>query len=435
MLKHVHLYLFLFGYVLGVSSQEFDVDSKIYIQNESIFEIKNDSIIEYNPINYNVHSRKLIKNLDNIDLSDYDLLNYDSIYLYKKTGGLLYELINNEIIRIDNSYDHKLHKHSLKFFYDNQIHILGGYGFFNRRSDIIYFSSDKKEWYSKTLKGSIPQKGINDINFHSLNGDILTFCGGFTSNKENNYVGVKLNDCFKTDLKTLETKTISGEISDIFQNKPRDYIKVKNNLWLFYDTLLIVLDVENNSGKSFKIDHSVFKVIGYINENLYFLERSTQQDNIFMGKINMERLLNQKGEQIELSKNPYIKYIVFTLIFLFIILFIFFYKKINQTKNILVFDSNKLNFQNKSFSENETWLLIIQSLIEKKILKNDQILNLIGNNDLDIGHQNRIKNNLISNINQRSNHLTKQDLILSKKWDKDNRIKVYYLNKTVVKQS
>ena len=83
---------------------------------------------------------------------------------------------------------------------------------------------------------------------------------------------------------------------------------------------------------------------------------------------------------------------------------------------------------NKRFTDNDQWNFVIQQLKENNTLKNDEILNLLQNNDLDIGHQNRLKNTLINSINQRAKDLTNQDLILKSKWEKDNRINVYYLN-------
>ena len=83
---------------------------------------------------------------------------------------------------------------------------------------------------------------------------------------------------------------------------------------------------------------------------------------------------------------------------------------------------------NIRFTDNDQWNLVIQQLKENNTLKNDELLNLLQNNFFDIGHQNRLKNTLITSINQRANDLTNQDLILKSKWGKDNRINVYSLN-------
>ena len=81
---------------------------------------------------------------DKIDLDEYDLLNYDKIYFYKKTGGLLYQLIKNEIIRIDNSYDHKLHKHSLKSTFTTIQLMLSGVMVFLIEGTILFLFQRKK---------------------------------------------------------------------------------------------------------------------------------------------------------------------------------------------------------------------------------------------------------------------------------------------------
>ena len=78
-------------------------------------------------------------------------------------------------------------------------------------------------------------------------------------------------------------------------------------------------------------------------------------------------------------------------------------------------------------------LLLLNNFWRIKPLKTMNFLDLLKNETLDIGHQNRLKNVLIDSMNQRSNHLINQDLILSKKWEKDNRINIYFLNRNIFK--
>ena len=139
----MHLITLILLNFFGFFNSTSELETTYFVKDSFIYEIKNDNLFKISPDDYRVVSFSKLENYDNIDFLDYEILNYDSTYFYKKTGGLLYQLVDNKIIRIDNSYDHKLHLHSLKFFYNNQIHILGGYGFFDRRKDIVYFSDIK----------------------------------------------------------------------------------------------------------------------------------------------------------------------------------------------------------------------------------------------------------------------------------------------------
>ena len=131
--------------------------------------------------------------------------------------------------------------------------------------------------------------------------------------------------------------------------------------------------------------------------------------------------------------NPF-NSLIYLLFFTLFIIIIYFWKRKNSIKKIpLNFLSDGIMVNNIRFTDNDQWNLVIQQLKENNTLKNDELLNLLQNNNFDIGHQNRLKNTLINSINQRANHLSNQDLILKSKWEKDNRINVYFLNQEYFK--
>ena len=423
----MHLITLILLNFFGFFNSTSGLETTYFVKDSFIYEIRNDSLFKINPYDYRIVSNSKLENYDNIDLLDYETLNYDSTYFYKKTGGLLYQLVNNKIIRIDNSYDHKLHLHSLKFFYNNQIHILGGYGFFDRRKDIVYFSDLKKEWFSKKLKGIFPERGISEINFHLISKENLIFCGGLTYNKLDNSLTDKVNECYNINLKTLTTQKLSGTLNKEFSNITNDYIQIGNQLWVFYDNSLSVLDSGNLSGYSYPLDYSVGKVIGIIDGEIYFKERKSSI-NSSIGSLKISDFTKSKGSFVEVLSNPF-NSLIYLLFFPLFIIIIYFWKRKNSIKKIpLNFLSDGIMVNNIRFTDNDQWNLVIQQLKENNTLKNDELLNLLQNNVFDIGHQNRLKNTLITSINQRANDLTNQDLILKSKWEKDNRINVYSLN-------
>ena len=428
----MHLITLILLIFFGFFNSTSELETTYFVKDSFIYEIRNDSLFKISPDDYRIVSYSKLENYDNIDLLDYETLNYDSTYFYKKTGGLLYQLVNNKIIRIDNSYDHKLHLHSLKFFYNNQIHILGGYGFFDRRKDIVYFSDLKKEWFSKKLKGIFPERGISEINFHLISKENLIFCGGLTYNKLDNSLTDKVNECYNINLKTLTTQKLSGTLNKEFSFTTNDYIQIGNQLWVFYDNSLSVLDSGNLSGYSYPLDYSVGKVIGIIDGEIYFKERNSSI-NSSIGSLKISYFTRSKGSFVEVLSNPF-NSLIYLLFFTLFIIIIYFWKRKNSIKKIpLNFLSDGIMVNNIRFTDNDQWNLVIQQLKENNTLKNDELLNLLQNNNFDIGHQNRLKNTLINSINQRANHLSNQDLILKSKWEKDNRINVYFLNQEYFK--
>lgn len=423
-MKLVHIYLFLFGSVHWVSSQGFDIDSKVYIQNESVFEIKNESITEYSFINYDILSKKPIKNSDYLDLSEYDLLNYDKIYFYKKTGGLLYQLIKNEIIRIDNSYDHKLHKHSLKYFYNNTINVIGGYGFFNRRNDIISFSKEKKEWFSTKIKGQFPEDGVSEIFYHAIFKDKLFFYGGVTGDRYDSSISYRINDFYEIDLTTLKSKKSFLEVSKPFQNKPTAYIQIKDVLYLFFDDLLFKINLETFDSSQHKISDSVKKIIGVIDNEISFFSDENHHVS-FIKVLNTDSL--GRGSQIPFFNLFFPKLIIPILGGLVLLFLVMNIRKKRSAK--IVVGTNEIKINSKVFSTEVLWVEIINLFLEKGQLSNNEILDIIGHNSLNIGHQNRIKKTLIRDINKRAKYLLGENLIFEKQRIEDKRMKDYFLNR------
>lgn len=407
-------------------------DPNLFVKDEYIYEIKEDSLYLFCDNKVDYCSKELLINNDNIDFSKYHILNFDNIYFYKKTGGLLYQLIDNEITRIDNSYDHKLHAGSLSFFHNDQINILGGYGFFNRRDDIIYFSKENKEWFSKDIKGDFPIEGISEINFHAIIEDNLIFCGGLTNHENDHSKTKRINECYEINLTTLSSKKFFGNLNENLVNPPNDYLNLNDRIWIFFDNLLIILNPVEMTAVYFDIEFAVHHIVGVIGDEIYFKERDNNPLSEIK-KLNINDFNEKLGSDYSVLYNSNSTFYKF-LFGLFLVCSLFYtinqYKK--RKRKIILF-SDKILIDKILFTKDPKWIIVVKQLLENKILKNHEFLDILKNETLDIGHQNRLKNILIDSINQRSNHLINQDLILSKKWEKDNRINIYFLNRNIFK--
>ena len=407
-------------------------DPNLFIKDEYIYEIKEDSLYRYSDSNIDFYSKEFLINHDNIDLSKYHILNFDNIYFYKKTGGLLYQLIDYDIIRIDNSYDHKLHVNSLSFFHNNQINILGGYGFFNRRDDIIYFSKENKEWFSKDIKGDFPIEGISEINFHAIIEDNLMFCGGVTNHENDHSKTKRINKCYEVNLKTLLSRKISGNLNNNLVTPPNDYLNLNDRIWLFYDSLLIIVNPIKMSAVSFDLEFTIDRIIGVIDDEVFFKERDNNSLSEIK-KLNVNDFNEKLGSDYSVIYNP--NSTLYTLLFVLFLMCSLFYQvnKSKRRKRKIILFSDKILIDKILFTKDPKWIIVVKQLLENKTLKNHEFLDLLKNDTLNIGHQNRLKNVLIDSINQRSNHLINQDLIISKKWERDNRINIYFLNRKILK--
>ena len=420
----MRIFLIVYFFLINLTQRD---QRNFFVKDSFIYEIKEDSLYRFSDSKSDFYSKELLINHDNIDFSKYHILNFDNIYFYKKTGGLLYQLIDNEITRIDNSYDHKLHVGSLSFFHNDQINILGGYGFFNRRDDIVYFSKEKKEWLSRDIKGDFPIEGISEINFHSIIEDNLIFCGGVTNHENDHLKTKKINECYEINLTTLLSKKLFGNLNENLVNPPNDYLNLNDRIWIFYDNLLIIVNPIKMNSVSFEIEFTVDRIIGVIGDDVYFKER---HENFLseIKKLNVNDFNEKLGSNYSVLYNPNATYYIFLFVLFMVCSSLYLVNKFRRRKKKISSFSDKILIDKTLFTNDPKWIIIVKKLQENKTLKNHEFLDLLKNETLDIGHQNRLKNVLINSINQRSNHLINQDLILSKKWEKDNRINVYFLN-------
>lgn len=398
-------------------------NSKWVVRDSFIYEFNGESLSQYDHKTNSLISETKLLNVDKIDLDEYDLLDYDKIYFYKKTGGLLYQMINNGITRIDNSYDHKLHKHSLKYFYNNTINVIGGYGFFNRRNDIISFSKDKKEWFSTKIKGQFPKEGVSEIFYHAIFNNKLFFYGGVTGDRDDSSISYRINDFYEIDLTTLKSKKSFLEVSKPFQNKPTAYIQIKDVLYLFFDDLLFKINLETFDSSQHKISDSVKKIIGVIDKEISFFSDENQHVS-FIKVLNTDSL--GRGTQIPFF-NLFFPKLIISILGGLVLIFLVIIRKKRSTK--IVVGTNEIKINSKVFSTEVLWVEIINLFLEKGQLSNNEILDIIGQNSLNIGHQNRIKKTLIRDINKRAKYLLGENLILEKQRIEDKRMKDYFLNR------
>jgi hypothetical protein len=71
----------------------------------------------------------------------------NKIYFIAKGCGIVYELKNQVLERIDVSFDHKNQFGASVFTYKNKVHFFGGYGFFKTKNLITYFEPSALEWF------------------------------------------------------------------------------------------------------------------------------------------------------------------------------------------------------------------------------------------------------------------------------------------------
>ena len=150
---------------------------KFWVENDEIKVLLIDGIFSFNTksqkktfieLNYNhdLYEKLYVENISN------DLL------FFENEGGIVYKRSGDELVRIDNSYNHRLHNASLNFNYKSHHYRFGGYGFFERSRSLVFFDQTNNEWELKFNYEKHLNQGLSGITFHEIRDEHLFIYGG-----------------------------------------------------------------------------------------------------------------------------------------------------------------------------------------------------------------------------------------------------------------
>ena len=424
--------VFLLGFTPDSVRIKYDDRDKFWLLDNNLYQI--------------IDGRLLVRNLEsnqnytvNLKNKDFDFEEYYNVVInkrvlfFEKSGGLVYEFLHDTLLRIDNSYSHKLHNKSLNFSNSGIHYRFGGYGFFERSTSLIYYDFVRNEWDLKYNFENVLKNGYSDFSFHSIYNDKLQFFGAHISS-EDGFSNLFVDDIIEIDLKDNSLKRL-GHLNDDFPKIFRNYIDYKGQIFLLKDPKSIyVYDKEKNNFFIHKTNLNPQYLIGVYNNRLYLYSHKTyERDNLELRYIELESIFKEKIKYYSIFKNS--NSYLFYIIFVFLIVVIMILTLENKTKSYKkLFIKNDEIITKKGdviMMTNEQRQLLI-FLKNNGEVDNNLILDLLGNNTYDLGHQNRVKNKLIKSINDIFFSRFGSDLILSKKNISDKRSVLYYLNEEIV---
>jgi hypothetical protein len=421
------LFLFLFNNQSEIQINNKDSKHNFIHDSNKLLIFKNDSLTTIN-LDTGLSIKEFIVT-QNINFSNFLFRKInDVIYLFQKSGGLVYKLVGNEIRRVDYSYEHKLQHKSFEFEYRNKLYRFGGYDFFDRSTIITYFDEKNREWelfynYEDKLR-----HGINDFTFGFVKDKIVFTFGGMINNDGGKSHKFTRNS-YSINLNNNEINLI-GKLPQNFPKKFINYVKSKNRIYLLKDkNTLYIYDIPTKSYLKTFIKFKIEKLIGVYNDNLYyFTSQTTNSDKIIIKKLKIDQLKLTNFNQL-FENYSYWMYVPFLLIILFLI----FNRDLIKNKTLLKIKYGVLYDQkDKQIFLQEKQLDLVLYFFHVRKSNNSEILEFIGNERYNISHQNRVKNKLINGINQIIYSRTNEKLILVKTDRSDKRSKVYSINKKLL---
>ena len=432
-------FLFLF-ITLNSFSQEVIIDDIGDLKNTAVDSVNHDLLLFYKEYYIKIDLKTYKKTTHKIFtdslfyIGAYRYIAVDhSKYFVSDDGGMVYKFVNDSVIRIDNSFQHRMQTGSNLFSYDHRIYKYGGYGFWSVRNFFIYFDNKTMEWEVNDLIRSkeIP-KGTYASQF-VLNKDDIYLFGGMMIDSYKQLERIKNNETWKYNFTDHQWKYLGkNSILEDVQN-----IKYKNKIVAVGMNDITEIDIINN--RFTKYEHNILSPrlsrkfsSFYLDHNFYCFVG--KRGKISLKIMSENKFFDKKTSSGIFYKNyPYwiwlfLKYFLIPVLGILLIWFGFMLyrknKRIVLLNNGIRIKNNFLEFDNESLS-------IIKLLLSEDEVTSSQVLSIVEKNQYSPAHNERIKVQKLNDINLKIRTLLgiNEDIIQSIKSKQDKRNKIYKINK------
>lgn len=364
------------------------------------------------------------------------------IFFVQNDGGKVFQLMDNKIVRIDKSFTHKMQINSSIFTYNDTIYRYGGYGFWSYRNFFTYFDTTSSEWDVVPPEGSKVLPDGTQQSIITILGDDIYVYGGFKSEKFNPLNSVINDEVWKFNIKTKSWKKIGTTDFDAYNHIVKFPV---NNDYIFFNYTknegeFFKVDILNNKKSSYKsiTFHRFLKDIPFYLDGVFYcyiwkdfsgsheIQLVKRFEDEFLGEKIREEKFYYNNETLYLSIGVLVS-------LLFISTITFKLLKWNKKKNRITTVNGHLVYKRRILNLDKKSVRIINLLLnsENEIISRD-ILNITEKPNLNYGHNTRVMNSKIEEINFRLKEIlhVKNDLITYKKSNTDKRIKVYTIDKS-----
>ena len=415
----------------------FNVDLKgtpTLITKNRVFRLKNKwtySDLEKDSVRL---GQSLTKVLDSFNNENFIVLNKPKeVLLALSGGGHVLSLNKNLLSRIDNSVNQRNQFQGSTFYYKDKLYMYGGYGFWTFKNYITYLDNQTGQWEVVLPKPKDIPAGRWKAIFHTFN-DRLYVLGGRHNSLESSQKDVSLNDHFYFDLTTEEFKAL-GEInpklpitSNIISNTTLNGKKA-----YFQKDRVVIFDFERDTAISY-YKKGLFKNINTkkpvfeFKDTLFFIKKTAQSRALSKIPLSTVKKITPEFYQIsykkELPLRPFLA-IFFVLLICWTAYRLFVFK--DFLKGLVLYDENRIYFENKSALLNQKQILAIKALHLQSQLTSFELNKIISSKKFVKSHFTALRTEFIKEVNEVYKKVTntKLDLIEEVKDPNDKRYKIY----------
>ena len=362
--------------------------------------------------------------------------NQRRVYLLYPGGGVLYEFFDGSINRIDSSFAQRNQYAGAFFSYNNQLYLLGGYGFWKTKSILTKFNFNSGDWeYIKT--SGAPPKGISSPVF-TIKGDFLYLFDFFE--RPQNQSPIKNPNLYSLNMETLTWKK-GGLINPSF-------IGEKNTSGdRFFNINGRVLINKMESPRVFEIDLQNNKIKKYADNVLLYKSggRSIVKNGIIISSVrntsnNTNSITYYDLSDIDKSviseeyfirgSISFVNYLIGGGIALIIILIFLWLSNDRVSKSYFVSSNSLFNSLNQiNLDPDEAKVILL--FTRKEIIPNKEILVLFEEKGKTKDFATKRKNKTIESLNKRFKRVFGKNIIVKEKDELDSRLTNYALNNKI----
>lgn len=368
-------------------------------------------------------------------------------YLAYKGCGEVYELRNDSIVRIDNSFKHKNQFDAASFVYNGEIYFFGGYGLFTFKNILTKFDFKTKEWelvkYSNYSK--VPKPRDKAIFF--LNGDELYIISGHTkisNGKQLTENSKQLFDVWKLNLKTKSWEFLEHLNNEAyFKNiKKGNSYSVDDKFYSDYNRLLNI-DITNNELNLYKPDNKFAISFGEkynsnTKEIIYALPNTNDGNKDV--EIIIEPFSSYSNSIVgsETLLKSKLNYLVFGILCVIIIVLVLVFRKrfSMKPKNTIAYKKDGFYFKTKAITNlttDENIMLEFLFLNKNRKVQVSELIEIISDdNSTNYNTLSKKKDLVFNSLKQKLAFILtvdENDLFVLSRNQKDKRIKEIRLNK------
>jgi len=187
--------------------------------------------------------------------------NADNTFLPKISGGLVYELMGDSLLRLDRSFGYKAQFGSIKWMMSDTIVSYGGYGLWNFQNFFTFYSPANRGYNMLEIASDrpLPPKRSYAYGWYdALNRDFFVF-GGLSNNNvarlpSDNH---SLRDVWTINLSTRRWQKLGQLSSGVQIQHSRPFVFLEERLIILSDSVLYDIDFHQNSFRTKTINTSL----------------------------------------------------------------------------------------------------------------------------------------------------------------------------------